>query len=185
MPGIPDYQTLMLPVLSLAAEGETTIPKVVERISSDFGLTPDQMAELLPSGRIQLINNRAHWAKTYLAKAGLLEQPRRGVFKATARGVDVLRRNLKRIDNTILAEFEEFRAFAKTKLTASGELPSSSPTMPAAAVLQLDSSPTIAPRTRGSTARRRNWKLTCGTTFSTASSPSNPKPPEPCSSSGL
>ncbi|MEE7492483.1 restriction endonuclease [Methylobacterium oryzae] len=145
LPDIPDYQTLMLPVLRLAAEGETTIPKAVERIGADFGLMPDQMAELLPSGRIQLVNNRAHWAKTYLAKAGLLEQPRRGVFKATARGIDVLQRNLERIDNSVLAEFEEFRAFAKTKLTASGDLPSSAPTMPAAAVLQIDSSPAIAP----------------------------------------
>lgn len=59
MPDIPDYQTLMLPVLRLAAEGETTIPKVVERIGTEFSLSPDQMAELLPSGRIQLINNRA------------------------------------------------------------------------------------------------------------------------------
>lgn len=136
MPEIPDYQTLMLPVLRLAAEGETTIPKVVERLRIEFKLTPEQMAELLPSGRTRLVNNRAHWAKTYLLKAGLLEQPRRGVFRASARGKEVLKRKLKRIDNTTLAEFEEFRAFAKVKLTASGELPASTLTVPPAAVLQ-------------------------------------------------
>ncbi|WP_210246588.1 restriction endonuclease [Methylobacterium sp. WL120] len=146
MPALPDYQTLMLPVLKIAAEGETTIPKVVERIAIEFSLSPDQMAELLPSGRgIRLINNRAHWAKTYLAKAGLLDQPRRGVFRASGRGLEVLKRGLKRIDNAVLADFEEFRSFAKTKLRASGDAPTASITMPVAEVLKLDSAVAIAP----------------------------------------
>lgn len=111
MPEIPDYQTLMLPVLRMAAEGETTIPKVVERVAVEFQLTPEQLAQLLPSGRIQLLNNRAHWAKTYLVKAGLLEQVRRGVFRATGRGRSVLSRDLMRVDNRLLSEFPEFLAF--------------------------------------------------------------------------
>ncbi|WP_342154242.1 restriction endonuclease [Methylorubrum sp. SB2] len=146
LPDIPDYQTLMLPVLRLAAVGETTIPKVVEQIAVEFALTPDQMAELLPSGRgIRLINNRAHWAKTYLVKAGLLEQPRRGVFQATARGREVLQRKPKRIDNAVLAEFEEFRAFAKTKLTAAGNLPISDRSLPVADVVHLDRNTVTVP----------------------------------------
>ncbi|KUO56038.1 MAG: hypothetical protein APF80_12420 [Alphaproteobacteria bacterium BRH_c36] len=111
MAAIPDYQTLMLPVLRLAAEGETTIPNAVERLAVEFQLTPEQLAERIPSGRIQLINNRAHWAKTYMVKAGLVEQVRRGVFKATNRGRELLATNPARIDNRTLAKYAEFRAF--------------------------------------------------------------------------
>lgn len=111
MPAIPDYQTLMLPILRLAAEGETTIPRAVERLAVEFQLTPEQLAERIPSGRIQLINNRAHWAKTYMVKAGLIEQVGRGVFQATDRGRELLATNPERIDNRTLAKYEEFRAF--------------------------------------------------------------------------
>lgn len=140
MPEIPDYQTLMLPVLRLAAEGETTIPKVVERIQADFELTPDQMAALLPSGRIRLINSRAHWAKVYLVKAGLMEQPRRGVFRATERGREVLKRNLKLINNALLSEFDEFRefAFARNSAAAADRPNTTAPAAPASDVLRLD-----------------------------------------------
>jgi restriction system protein len=48
MPVIPDYQTLMLPILRLAANGETTIPRVVEQLASEFSLTPEQLAERIP-----------------------------------------------------------------------------------------------------------------------------------------
>jgi restriction system protein len=50
MPGIPDYQTLMLPVLRIAAKGETTIPKVVEALAEEFHLTAEQLAERIPNG---------------------------------------------------------------------------------------------------------------------------------------
>ena len=89
MPEIPDYQTLKLPILKIAAKGES-IPYAVAILGKQFHLTPEQMAAMLPSGGIQIINNRAHWAKTYLVKAGLLEQPRRGVFKATDRGLTAI-----------------------------------------------------------------------------------------------
>ena len=138
MPDLPDYQTLMLPLLRAAAQGETNIMRVVEQIGAEFRLTPDQMTEAFPNGRFKL-HNRARWAKTYLVKAGLLEQPRRGVFRATARGLNVLKRQPARIDNTLLAEFEEFRAFAKIKLAATGELPTTTSSLAVDGVSQLDS----------------------------------------------
>jgi restriction system protein len=112
---IPDYQTLMLSVLRIAALGESTIPKAVEKLGVEFGLTADQMAEMLPKGGAQVINNRAHWAKTYLVKAGLLDQPRRGIFRITGRGAELLKTNPSRIDNHILANYSEFRAFTLRK----------------------------------------------------------------------
>ncbi len=123
MAEIPDYQTLMLPLLRIAALGESSIPKAVEKLAVEFGLTSDQLAEMLPRGGNQVINNRAHWAKTFLVKAGLLDQPRRGVFRITERGRELLKQNPSRIDNHVLARYPEFRAFISRRVAA-GEEPS-------------------------------------------------------------
>jgi restriction system protein len=69
---IPDYQSLMLPVLFAASKGEARIGDVVDRLANDLALTDEERAQLLPSGRQALFANRVHWAKTYLNKAGLV-----------------------------------------------------------------------------------------------------------------
>jgi restriction system protein len=110
---IPDYQSLMLPVLSAASKGEARIGDVVDRLANDLALTDEERAQLLPSGRQALFANRVHWAKTYLNKAGLVEITRRGHFKITDRGRSALQSKLTRIDNRFLNQFEEFQAFVK------------------------------------------------------------------------
>src|SRR5450432_1181432 len=108
---IPDYQSLMLPVLVAASNGEVRIGSVVENLTNELGLTPEERAELLPSGKQTVFSNRVHWAKTYLAQAGLIEATRRGHFKISPRGQEVLSKSPSRIDNSFLAQFEEFRLF--------------------------------------------------------------------------
>lgn len=122
MADIPDYQTLMLPVLRLAAEHELSVPQAVQRLAIEFNLTPDQLAERIPSGRIQLVNNRAHWAKTYLLKAGLVEQVRRerldrqfdkmmGVDEASRRvAADLERRKAVYTKDEVLKRFGSYQA---------------------------------------------------------------------------
>ncbi|WP_166141657.1 restriction endonuclease [Methylosinus sp. RM1] len=110
---IPDYQSLMLPVLSAASLGEARIGDVVERVAESLALTAEERAQLLPSGRQTLFANRVHWAKTYLNKAGLVEITRRGHFTITDRGKRALQSNPGRIDNVFLNRFEEFRDFVK------------------------------------------------------------------------
>ena len=83
---IPDYQTLMLPVLKVAAQGETRVPIASETIADHFGLSQDEREELLPSGKQALLHNRVHWAKFYMTKAGLINSPARGVFIASDAG---------------------------------------------------------------------------------------------------
>jgi restriction system protein len=110
---IPDYQSLMLPVLLAASETEVRIGDVVDRLALQLALTPDERTQLLPSGKQTLFANRVHWAKTYLTKASLVEITRRGYFKITDRGTKVLQANPARIDNSFLSQFEEFRDFVK------------------------------------------------------------------------
>ncbi len=102
---IPDYQTLMLPVLQIAAKGEIRIRDVVEQIAEDLSLTNIEREELLPSGKQAVFANRVHWAKTYLVKAKLVENIRRGVVTITSRGQEVLRSKPDRIDNNFLKQF--------------------------------------------------------------------------------
>jgi restriction system protein len=110
---VPDYQSLMLPVLRSAEQVEVRIGNVVERLADQLGLASEDRAAVLPSGRQTIFSNRVHWAKTYLAKAGLLELTRRGHFRITERGRQVLAENPKRIDNDLLKSFEEFREFLR------------------------------------------------------------------------
>lgn len=108
---IPDYQSLMLPVLSASAKGEVRIGAVAEEVSNHLGLSAGERSELLPSGQQTIISNRVHWAKFYLSKAQLVEPTRRGYFRITPRGQTVLQSKPQRIDNKFLTRFEEFRQF--------------------------------------------------------------------------
>ena len=113
---IPDYQTIMLPLLELAGDGETLqIRKAVDILAQRFALTDDETRELVPSGRQPRFHNRVSWARTYLAKAGLLESPKRGYFSITDRGRDVLTGKPSEINIKFLEQFEEFKSFRQLR----------------------------------------------------------------------
>lgn len=108
---IPDYQTLMLPVLRCAAESVTTVPEAANAIAEQFELTPDEREELLPSGKQRILHNRIHWAKFYMTKAGLIDSPKRGQFQASALGLALLEKRPDTIDVDTLKEFPAFLSF--------------------------------------------------------------------------
>jgi restriction system protein len=109
---VPDFQTLMLPVLKqLAAGGEQPPAKVREAVATALQLTPEDLGALLPSGRQTTFANRVAWALGYLKQAGLLESPRRGVYRLTDRGRTTLSDNVDRVDIQYLMRFPEFVAF--------------------------------------------------------------------------
>jgi restriction system protein len=108
---IPDFQTLMLPVLRSSSEAEVKISDVVEQLATQFDLSREERAELLPSGRQTIFANRVHWAKFYLGKAGLVDLTRRAHFRITERGREVLGSPPARIDIRFLSQFPEFKSF--------------------------------------------------------------------------
>ncbi len=108
---IPDYQTLMLPVLKLAARGETRVPDIIDQLASEFGLTQAEREQSLPSSRQTVLYNRTHWAKFYLSKAGLISSPRRGRFIASDAGRKLLASNPARLDVELLLKIPIFRDF--------------------------------------------------------------------------
>lgn len=107
----PFFQSLMLHVLEAASAGEVKIGEVVERLAEKLTLSPEDRDALLPSGKQTIFANRAHWAKTYLTQAGLLERTGRGRFRITDAGRSVLAERPKEIDIEFLKRFPSFREF--------------------------------------------------------------------------
>ncbi len=119
---IPDYQSIMLPLLELAGDGELyQIRKATERLAQRFTLTDNERREILPSGQQPRFSNRVVWARTYMVKAGLLESPKRGFFRITERGRQVLAQKPSTINAKFLRQFEGFRVFQQHKVTPKGE----------------------------------------------------------------
>lgn len=108
---IPDYQTLMLPVLKIAAGGEIKVPKAAELLAHQLKLSDAEREEMLPSGKQRLLHNRVHWAKFYMTKAGLIESPKRGVFLASEKGKALLASNPSMINVATLKAIPEFAEY--------------------------------------------------------------------------
>jgi restriction system protein len=124
----------MLPFLQfLADRKEHSLREAEDALAEHFELTPVQRNTLLPSGQQSIFKNRIGWARTYLKKAGLVESPKRGVFKITARGSEVVASNVVKIDVRYLEQFPEFLEFqalsssSKTTIDAVQQASTSTP----------------------------------------------------------
>ncbi|MBN8865490.1 MAG: restriction endonuclease [Sphingobacteriales bacterium] len=113
---IPDYQTIMLPLLRQLSDGKNhQLKELVAILGQEFRLSEEEMNELLSSGQAFVFTNRVGWARTYMKKAGLVEYPARGVVAITPRGLDILKSKPTRIDNNLLKQFPEFLEFQNLK----------------------------------------------------------------------
>ena len=113
---IPDYQSIMLPLLRHLSDGiEHKMRDVTDELAIILGVTDDEQKELLPSGVAPVFYNRTAWAKTYLKKAGLIESPRLGVVTISKRGKEVLNKNPTIINVKYLKQFSEFVEFQSPK----------------------------------------------------------------------
>ena len=118
---IPDYQTIMLPLLKFVADGkEHTLREIIESLADIFNLNDEERRELLPSAKQPIFDNRVGWATTYLKKAGVIETPKRAVYRITERGQGVLNKNPQRVDNKFLDQFQEFKEFRARKAMPNG-----------------------------------------------------------------
>ena len=124
---IPDFQTIMLPLLKATEDRAVHVLRdVVERLAEEFALTEEERRELLPSGRQPTFNNRVGWARTYLTKAGLLDAPKRGHFQITEPGLAVLAEKPAAINIQFLRRFEEFESFRTTHVSSESTVGGSS-----------------------------------------------------------
>src|ERR1019366_589981 len=102
----------MRPLLIALEDGqERTSTEIRAALASEFSLTEEELAEMIPSGRAKTFANRVAWAITHMYQAGLLERPRRSVYRITPRGTEVLAAQPDRVDLKILAQFQEYQEF--------------------------------------------------------------------------
>jgi restriction system protein len=109
---IPDFQSVMKPLLEYISNGkEYTLRQAISDLAVKFNLSEEEQKELLPSGTQRIFDNRVGWARTYLGKAGLLENVRRGYFSITKKGKEALLENIDKITLNYLNNFDEFVEF--------------------------------------------------------------------------
>ncbi len=111
---IPDFQSLMLPLLKAVADGkEFKTSDITKQLANEFKLTDEERKQLLASGRQTIFNNRVGWAMTYLKKAGLISSPLRATVVITDLGKQVLAKKLNKIDINYLRKFSSFLNFVR------------------------------------------------------------------------
>ena len=112
---IPDFQSVMLPLMRYCADGkEHAVSETTDALADQFKLTDEERKALLPSGVQEIFRNRVAWAKSHLKMAGLLANPKRGIYKITDRGLEIIRKNPPLINLKFLFQFPEYVAFRKT-----------------------------------------------------------------------
>ena len=112
---VPQYHTLMLPVLKVMGGGsEMTTSQMRDAVAEHLGLSTEALSQRLPSGTQSAFDNRMGWARTYLMKAGLLERPRRATYVISQSGKDLLSNPPAAIDTEFLRSYEQFNNFIST-----------------------------------------------------------------------
>lgn len=114
---VPDFQTLMLPVLQAADDGvaRRLVPDITDRVAVGPGLSDSDLAQVLPSGTQTAFVNRCHWAATYMVKAGLLQRPKRAHIEITTRGRELLATKPPKVTIALLMQYPEFEVFRRSR----------------------------------------------------------------------
>lgn len=121
---VPDFQSFILPVLRLAANGPVNTAETIAHVSDSFGLSAEDRQEMLASGRQTRVANRVYWTFVHLTKADLLRRESRGVYSITEEGRQALAENPQRIDlNFLMARSENYRAFPGQRAPSRNCLP--------------------------------------------------------------
>jgi len=111
LPMIPDFQTLMLPLLKSISDGKIhSTQEAVASLAKEFNLTDDELNEWLPSKKQKTFHNRVHWAKAHLKMAAVVDNVSRGMFQITERGRKILKENPTKINLRYLTDkFPDFK----------------------------------------------------------------------------
>src|ERR1700757_2392920 len=121
--GVPDFQSLMLPVLMATADGEISASELRDRVAGSVKLSEEDLSEMLPSGRQTTFGNRTAWANVFLQRAGLIKKTGRGVYRATPTGLQVLAERPSKIDMKFLERFPSYVEWRQRSATGGSGKP--------------------------------------------------------------
>lgn len=118
MQEMPKFNALLYPILDWIQDGEEyNIKEISDKIRDrNFDLSEEQKNEKVFNGYTRF-HDRLMWARTYLSKAGLVTNTRRGFVKITARGLEILKSKTSEKEITLddLSKYEEFLKFKNRK----------------------------------------------------------------------
>jgi restriction system protein len=106
---LPSIFELTLPLLRLAANDEISYARGAAVLGEQFGLSGEEMEELVPSGGQTRWENRLRWAKVELGQAKLVETTRPKHFRATDAGRAILAQSPARLDYRFMMTIPVYR----------------------------------------------------------------------------
>jgi restriction system protein len=113
---VPDFQSMMLPILTILKDGhELIVRELTSKVAEHFHLTEEERREQVPSGTQTQLVNRVAWAKIHMQRAGLLQSPRRAAIQITSLGSKVLNESPTAISCRYLKQFPSYVAFTTPK----------------------------------------------------------------------
>ncbi|WP_069790853.1 restriction endonuclease [Cyanobacterium sp. IPPAS B-1200] len=119
----PNFQKFFKPLLEIASDDkEHSTKEAKEILISKMGLTAEDLHEKVRSGAMTKVDNRIWWAKSYFVKAKVFHSPKRGIFKITERGKDLLAKNYQEITVKELQQYSEFLDFVTPKKNQNNEI---------------------------------------------------------------
>lgn len=119
---LPKYNELYMPFLHAIQDGQVyNIGIVRNAIAEQLKLNEDSLTEQLPSGTQTVFANRVGWAKTYLKKAGLIDNPKRAYVSITPEGKKLLASGIEITDAYLIDNYPTLRDFKKSSATPSPE----------------------------------------------------------------
>lgn len=112
---VPGFQYFMLPFLQVLSDRKTRhMNEVYDLVIRHTKLTPEQCAVLLPSKVTTLVNNRIGWVRTYLYKAGLINQVSRGNYHISTAGLKAIQDNPNGFDVRYLKTLPAFQEWGNS-----------------------------------------------------------------------
>ena len=115
---IPKYDEMYNAFLEALLDGQIHDKSDLKKsIKEKYNLTDEEMAERIPSDRMTVVGNRLGWCKTYLKKAGLVDNPKRNQYAITDAGRKALQDRPDGIDNDYLMQYQSFKDFIESSRT--------------------------------------------------------------------
>ena len=107
---IPTTTTLLLPILSLAADGqEHTLKETIAKLADELQLSDEDRSQLQPSGRQTKFEKNVAWARLYLDRAGLIQSTGRGKYRITPLGEEIVKSKPQNFGVGSLRKFPNFK----------------------------------------------------------------------------
>ncbi|MHB0914902.1 MAG: restriction endonuclease [Thermoleophilia bacterium] len=111
---IPKHDDIRVPALLLLSENETLKLNEFEiPLAESFGLSEEEISQEYESGNGKIFYDRISWALSYMNMAGLVQKPKRGIYKISSIGIEKLR-TPENINVFIAAQIEKRKPIKKT-----------------------------------------------------------------------